>query len=183
MKPQIKLFVAVAAIALIGMSALYFSQKQHLPYVGLQHRTLKSLSEQDIASLREGKGMGYALSAELNGYPGPRHVLDIAKNLSLTDTQMTKTRSLFQRMKAEAIMIGEQRISAEKALDEAFSRHELAEARLYELTLQSSRIDGQLRATHLKYHLTMMDILTPDQVQIYQTLRGYDNASNEHKAH
>jgi hypothetical protein len=51
------------------------------------------------------------------------------------------------------------------------------------LTLQSSRIDGQLRATHLKYHLTMMDILTPNQVQIYQTLRGYDNASNEHKAH
>jgi hypothetical protein len=35
------------------------------------------LSEQQVAYLKAGRGMGLALPAELNGYPGPAHVLSI----------------------------------------------------------------------------------------------------------
>jgi len=48
------------------------------PYARQQVRTIKSLSDEDIAALRKGEGMGMAKAAELNGYPGPAHVLDMA---------------------------------------------------------------------------------------------------------
>lgn len=35
---------------------------------------------------------------------------------------------------------------------------------------------GRLRAAHLRYHLAMMDVLTPDQVRRYGELRGYSDA-------
>ena len=45
------------------------------PYAGMQARPVKALSDQQIADLKAGRGMGLALPAELNGYPGPSHVL------------------------------------------------------------------------------------------------------------
>src|SRR5215469_14793256 len=46
-----------------------------MPYAGQEARTIKALSDDDIAALRKGEGMGMAKAAELNGYPGPVHVL------------------------------------------------------------------------------------------------------------
>ena len=49
------------------------------PYAGMQNRAIKALSDEQIAQLRAGKGMALALAAELNGYPGPLHALDLAE--------------------------------------------------------------------------------------------------------
>ena len=49
------------------------------PYAGLQDRAIKALSDEQIADLRAGKGMSLALPAELNGYPGPAHALEILR--------------------------------------------------------------------------------------------------------
>jgi len=57
-------------------------------YVGQENRDIKSLSPQEMSDYLEGKGMGYAKSAELNKYPGPRHVLDMASELGLTQEQI-----------------------------------------------------------------------------------------------
>ena len=57
-------------------------------YTGQEDRIIKSLSSEDIKSLQTGTGDafgGMAKLAELNGYPGPRHVLDLANKLKLTD--------------------------------------------------------------------------------------------------
>ena len=54
------------------------AQQPAAPYAGYQQRPIKALSEQQIADLRAGRGMGLALAAELNGYPGPVHVLALA---------------------------------------------------------------------------------------------------------
>jgi hypothetical protein len=32
---------------------------------------------------------------------------------------------------------------------------------------------GDLRAAHLRYHLKMVDLVTPDQIAVYDRLRGY----------
>jgi hypothetical protein len=32
---------------------------------------------------------------------------------------------------------------------------------------------GRLRETHLRYHLLMMEVLSPEQVSQYNRLRGY----------
>jgi hypothetical protein len=38
--------------------------------------------------------MGMAKAAELNGYPGPRHVLDLSPELHLTDAQTKLVRGI-----------------------------------------------------------------------------------------
>ena len=55
-----------------------------------------------------GKGMGLAKAAELNGYPGPAHVLELAAQLDLTPEQKTKTEVLFKKMQARAIPLGKE---------------------------------------------------------------------------
>ncbi len=57
------------------------------PYAGFQSRPIKALSEQQIADLKAGRGMGLALAAEMNGHPGPMHVLELGERLALTDAQ------------------------------------------------------------------------------------------------
>jgi hypothetical protein len=57
------------------------------PYAGQLTRSIKALSPEDIDELRKGAGMGLAKAAELNGYPGPLHVLALTTELRLTPTR------------------------------------------------------------------------------------------------
>jgi hypothetical protein len=68
------------------------------PYAGQQTRAIKALSPEDIAALRNGEGMGMAKAAELNGYPGPVHVLALTAQLGLTENQQQRVTAIFERM-------------------------------------------------------------------------------------
>src|SRR5476649_989190 len=114
--------IAVGLIACLGANA---SAQAPQPYAGLQERPIKALSEQQVADLKAGRGMGLALAAELNGYPGPSHLLELADQLGLSDAQRSTVRSLFEAMKAETIPIGERLIAQETALDELFAEHKV----------------------------------------------------------
>src|SRR5919108_87427 len=87
-----------------------FAQSQQ-PYAGFEGRSIKALSEPQIADLRAGRGMRLALAAELNGYPGPMHVLEFGDSLDLSGQQRAKMQELFAAMKAEAIPLGEKLIT------------------------------------------------------------------------
>lgn len=143
------------------------------PYAGMQSRAIKALSEQQVADLRAGKGMSLALPAELNGYPGPSHTLEMAAPLGLSEEQKQKTQSLFEQMQAEAKALGEQVISREYELDRLFRDRKASPAAIQEATAKAAQVQGQLRAAHLKYHLNMVDVLTTEQVAKYNQLRGY----------
>jgi hypothetical protein len=69
------------------------------PYAGIETRSIKALSDQQIADLRGGRGMGLALAAELNGYPGPAHALELSDALQLSEEQKTQTAALMATMK------------------------------------------------------------------------------------
>jgi hypothetical protein len=47
-----------------------------------------------LAALLKGEGMGMAKAAELNGYPGPTHVLTLAKELALTESQLQQVTAI-----------------------------------------------------------------------------------------
>jgi hypothetical protein len=79
---------------------------QHQPYAGEHTRDIKSLSQKEIEDLRAGAGMGYARAAELNSYPGPSHVLELADQLGLSLEQRAATKRLMDAHKAEARAIG-----------------------------------------------------------------------------
>ena len=65
--------------------------------------------------------MGLSLPAELNGYPGPKHVLELADGLGLTPAQRQKTAGHFGQMKFEAIQIGKRLIVVEKTSEKLFT--------------------------------------------------------------
>ena len=143
------------------------------PYSGMETRPVKALSKEQIADLEAGRGMGVALAAELNGYPGPLHVLELAKALDLTDEQVSRTKKLLERMKAEAIPIGRRLIDEEATLDSLFAEKKITAASLAAATKRIASAQGELRAAHLRYHLETADILSPEQVGRYARLRGY----------
>lgn len=143
------------------------------PYAGMQNRAIKALSERQIADLRAGKGMSFALPAELNGYPGPAHVLELAGPLDLTADQELKTRRLFEQMQAEAKTLAEELISREAELDSLFRHGKANPESVREAAANAAHAQGMLRASHLRYHLQMMDVLTSTQVARYNALRGY----------
>jgi hypothetical protein len=143
------------------------------PYLGFQTREIKALSADDVAALTAGRGMGLALPAELNGYPGPLHVLELADQLSLTGEQREKVKIAFESMKAEAIPLGQKLIVAERDLDREFANRTITPERLKAATANIGAIRGELRNTHLKYHLTTATLLGPEQIRRYIELRGY----------
>jgi len=180
MKPTRALLLSTVLIATAALSAPSQGEDtpDHAPYAGMENRAVKTLSDPQIADLKAGRGMGLALAAELNGYPGPRHVLDLAGQLRLTDQQRAKTQELFDAMKAETIPIGERIIADETMLDRLFADHRITQAALDELTGRIGAALGELRAAHLRYHLSMMQVLSPKQVADYVALRGYGPGSH-----
>jgi Spy/CpxP family protein refolding chaperone len=165
--------IVVSACAWLSGAAFVQAQHPQQPYAGWETRPVKALSEDEIAGLRAGHGMGFALAAELNGYPGPLHALQNADALGLSREQRQRTETLVAAMKAEAIPIGERLIRQETELDRLFASKTIEPASLDAATSAIGATQGALRAAHLRYHLAMMQVLTPEQVQRYGELRGY----------
>ena len=167
-----RLIFATIGLALLASAALAQS-----PYAGMQTRPIKSLSEQQVADLKAGRGMGLALPAELNGYPGPVHVLELADQLGLSADQKARIQSLFDSMKAEAVPLGAKLLDQEAALDRQFADRSVTADTLQAATAKIGVTQAALRNTHLKYHLQTAQILTHDQMQRYAVLRGYGSSA------
>lgn len=148
------------------------------PYAGQQNRSIKALSPKETEAILDGSGMvfgGMAKAAELNGYPGPKHVLELyeAGRLALQDEQLSQTRALFEEMRKEAMELGGVIVGLERALDTAFLERtvipEFLEQKLKEIGTQKAK----LRNVHLQAHLQMTEILTEEQIRTYNVERGY----------
>jgi len=170
----------IASIVLVSLIASASAQSLQ-PYAGVQTRQIKALSDQQIADLKAGRGMGLALAAELNGYPGPSHLLELADQLALTEDQRATVKGMFEAMKAETIPLGENLIDQEAALDRLFTSHAVTLETLQATTAAIGETQAKLRDAHLKYHLSTVAILKPQQLQRYAEFRGYMTGDQEHE--
>ncbi len=153
------------------------------PYVGQERRHVKALSQAEVEGYLGGSGMGFAKAAELNQYPGPRHVLDLAQELGLTTDQAEQTQRLYASMRARAVALGKQLVAKEQALDRLFAEGAIDEARLRELLSEIGALRTDLRHVHLSAHLEQKPLLTRHQVMLYDTLRGYRSGAHGHGQH
>jgi Spy/CpxP family protein refolding chaperone len=142
-----------------------------------------SLSEEDVQGFLDGRGMGLAKSAELNGHPGPLHVLELAEELQLTAEQRQAVTAAFERMKAKAKALGEAYIKAERAVDQAFKSGAADAAEVAARVAEANRLLGEVRLSHLQAHVEITPLLTPQQRTRYAELRGYagGGAHQQHK--
>jgi len=174
----------VAIIPVLSCSAskaVYKSQ-----YAGQERGEIKSLSEADIAELKNGRGWGLAKAAELNGVPGPAHLLEMKKEIGLNAEQIEKIERLYQTMRKQAISLGFKLIELERELNHHFANGTIGERRLHEQLEKIAQVRKQLRYVHLSTHLKTPSIITPEQTALYNKLRGYssdDPCANIPKGH
>ena len=178
MNRKTTVFLAMV-FAIVALAGPIPAQAQGTPYAGLEVRDIKALSSDQVEAYRSGSGMGLALAAELNRHPGPKHVLELAHELQLTENQKERTRSVFSAMELSAIEIGTRILEMETKLDERFASASLSEEEMAEIVNRIAIQQGSLRATHLKAHLEMVRILSSKQVERYQNLRGYDQGGHD----
>ncbi len=165
------LFMGAASFALANQPA-------SSPYAGQEGRAIKSLSKQEIEGYLAGRGMGFAKSAELNRYPGPAHVLELADRLGLSAEQKARTRTLFDAMEAKAKGLGKALVEEETRLDRLFESRRISRGQLKSSIAEIARLQGELRRVHLEAHLAQTELLTHAQIANYAELRGYEAAGH-----
>lgn len=172
--------VALLLAALPAAGATVAGQQhQHAhpsPYAGQPSSGIAALTVDELQGLESGDGMGLARAGELNHFPGPKHVLEMADDLELTDVQRQKVEESRQRMLAEAVRLGTEVIEQERTLDRRFAHGHVDADVVRELTARIAVLRGQLRAAHLLAHLETRAALTEAQVHAYDVARGYSPA-------
>ncbi|MCI0548446.1 MAG: hypothetical protein L0027_14320 [Candidatus Rokubacteria bacterium] len=163
-------------IALVGVA-----DAQAPPSPGRDQPTseVRGLSAKEIDDLLEGRGMGLARAAELNGYPGPRHVLEAvhANQLQLSPAQLQSVQALYERMAGDARRLGEQILREERALEAAFRHRAITADDLKTRVARLGALQSELRLVHLHTHLETRARLSDPQVERYNQLRGYSGAA------
>jgi hypothetical protein len=127
--------------------------------------------------------MGFAKAAELNSYPGPLHVLELSEKLGLSQQQLAATKVIRARMKDRATTLGKKLVEKEQRLDDLFATKSISATSLEEAVNDIGRIRSELRFVHLLAHIEQEALLSKHQVQLYNTLRGYDGNSGGHHRH
>lgn len=170
-----RLMAVTAFILLTLSSGITFGQAEHgSKYAGQEQREIKSLSREDISELRRGGGWGFAKAAELNGVPGPAHLLELKDRIPLTTAQVTKVSAIYEDMKARAINQGDRLIEFERQLESFFRNRVDSDTRLRALLAEIADVRGRLRYTHLSTHLAVSEFLSETQIARYKALRGYE---------
>ncbi|MDH3298121.1 MAG: Spy/CpxP family protein refolding chaperone [Gemmatimonadota bacterium] len=167
------LLLLTACLLLTPDRAVAQDHEHVSPYAGDEARDIKALSAEEIEGLLEGRGMTLALPAELNGLPGPKHVLEMKSELNLTSDQERMVQTVFDAMIATAREQGAHIVELERRLDREFADRTITEDTLDEILAALAVHRASLRASHLKAHLKLLPILTDEQRMHYNRLRGY----------
>ncbi|MEP6678565.1 MAG: periplasmic heavy metal sensor [Betaproteobacteria bacterium] len=159
------------------------SAAQPSAYAGQESRDIKSLSAEDVNAYLSGKGMGLAKAAELNGYAGPAHVLELSAQLGLTPDQRASTEALFSAMASKATMLGQALVAEERKLDRLFAARTITPESLSSSLSEIGSLQAKVRRAHLEAHLVQVEILTPEQNARYAQLLGYGTSEDSGHGH
>ncbi|HUJ41590.1 MAG TPA: Spy/CpxP family protein refolding chaperone [Candidatus Acidoferrales bacterium] len=165
MKPGGMLTVVLGCAALAAGAPVRRTEQGNS---AMQHH--HSCQQEERASIERGEGFGMAMPADLAGYPGPRHVLDMAKDLGLTAEQKAGVEKIYEAMHEKAVARGKELFEAEARLEQMF-REGRPEADLREQSFRVDSIHAELRWIHLSAHLAAQKLLTAEQIAKYTRLR------------
>ncbi len=169
-------------ILLMSVFSFSFANAQHVQstYSGQESRGIKSLSSQEVDGYLSGHGMGFAKAAELNHYPGPKHVLELHAKLNLSKVQIEQTQNIYEEMHKKTVRLGKLFVEKEKFLDDLFLNQGIDARELQASISEISKVRGEIRLAHLTAHLKMKELLKPEQISHYDKLRGYTGGRQKH---
>ena len=166
--------VSRMAVLLVAPLALAAQQHDHSAMVAAQAKTAEmshhAFLEMERGAIERGEGFGMALAADRNGFPGPKHILELKTELGLTAEQQAGVEKLMAEMREKAVAKGREILDAEKKLEEMFAAGR-AERELRTQTNRIAEMRGELRWVHLATHVAARKVLTAGQNAKYQELR------------
>jgi hypothetical protein len=171
-------WMAWVVILVVPVAAEGQDHADHSRHAGETGRQIKALSDDRVADLLAGEGAGYALAAELNQYPGPRHVLDLGMELSLGHDQRERISRIYEEMNERARELGNRLVEAERDLDLLFRDRSATEQGVKVLVSKIGELGAELRYVHLEAHLRTTELLTHDQIRDYDEARGYSHGAH-----
>jgi Spy/CpxP family protein refolding chaperone len=171
MRSTIIAFIVVA----VGSVPLYAQHHHmgHSQYADQKQSHIPSITMDEFEQIQSGDGMGLAKPAELNHYPGPKHVLQLADSLGISEEQRLKIEAIRQNMADKAVALGMDYLHAEHELNELFSNEKATEKNVVEMTRKVEEKRAALRLAHLLAHVQTRSALTQEQIDEYDRLRGY----------
>ena len=169
-------FTALAAILSITVAASAAVNAPANPYAGQEAQAAKSLSDAEVAGLLSGKGAGLAKAAELDGDPGPAHVLELAAPLKLDANQLEATRQLMAVHLSSATQHGAELLASERTLDALSAQRQADPASMVRATQHVGGQRARLRAEHLTVQLAQTALLSAEQVRRHRAPRGCADA-------
>ena len=165
----------LGAVAGLGSAEAAWAQQHggHGPESAGQGQKAVALScaEQFEAVVREGYAFGMAFAADRNGYPGPRHILELKTQLGLTADQEAKVTELMHAMLAESRPKGARLLEAERRLERLYADGVADEASVRAAVAEAERARSELRLAHLLIHLRARDLLSREQRDAYRKIQ------------
>jgi Spy/CpxP family protein refolding chaperone len=122
-------------------------------------------------NLAMGHGFGMAFAADQQGYPGPRHILELKDHLRLTAEQEAQAQALVTAMYAESRPKSARLLDAEAKLRRLFASGQAEDAAVRAAVAEVEHARTELRLVHLLTHLRARDLLTDDQRRLYHEAR------------
>ncbi|HVL67528.1 MAG TPA: hypothetical protein VM364_09720 [Vicinamibacterales bacterium] len=165
------MFIHALVTFIVSLACGLTGAAQHAHHQEGPTASTSALGADQVRQLLEGEGMGLAKPAELNHYPGPRHVLELRTELGITPDQERQVAAVREEMLVRARALGRRIVEAEQALDAAFRSGEITEAELARQVGMIARLQGELRLAHLRAHVLTRPLLTVEQVRRYYELR------------
>ena len=126
----------------------------------------------DRDELLKADDAGQAQYADVNGFPAPKHLLDLAKELQLSDAQKKSLQTIYVGMRSRALELGKRIIGIEEELHQAFQEGLVSEKSVRDDTEQIGKLRGRLRAVYLNANMKAKDVLTNAQIESYKKLRA-----------
>ena len=173
MNTVMAIFGWISLFAVASTSALAQHTHTMSPYAHTQSNEVSTLTPEEVRELRNGEGMGLARPAELNQFPGPKHLLELVSDLDLSQAQIDRIKAIRKKMKMRAIAKGEAILEMERHLANLFASGHPSVAEMDRVTGHLGMMRGQLQAIHLLAHIESARELTSEQIEGYDRLRGY----------
>ena len=139
---------------------------------GMGGGMLGGVSEQEKEALLKGAGLGAGMIAMMNGYPGPKHVLEMGDELELTAEQRESIGTIYGNVKAKSVELGTELVEKDEALAALFTSGSVSTGDVEKLAREIGELQGRVRAEHLNAHVETFDALTPAQREQLSSMQG-----------
>lgn len=138
----------------------------------LAKMNVKAITPEELEGFLYGKSMEQARAADLNRFPSPEHVVELADKLGLSKQQRERTQQVLDESQAQAARLGYMLVDKEKELDRLFATGLVTREKLFALLHEIAHMRADIRGQHLEANMAQRLILTPPQLERYMQLRG-----------